>query len=71
MNPGSFLWESIELVLKSSDNLTRVYLMDRVQKHEPISKDAVKYLRELKVIERNVFKHRNANWVLSKSKPVI
>lgn len=45
--------------------------MDRVQKYEPISKDAVKYLRELKVIERNILKHRNANWVLSKSKPVI
>ncbi len=32
-------------------DLTTVYLMDRVQKHEPISKEAVKYLRKLKVIE--------------------
>ena len=32
-------------------DLTTVYLIDKVQKHEQISKDAVKYLRKLGVIE--------------------
>ena len=32
-------------------NLTTVYLIDRVQKHQTISRDAVKYLRKLGVIE--------------------
>lgn len=35
-------------------DLTTVYLIDRVQKHEPISKEAVKYLRKLGVIEGKV-----------------
>lgn len=35
-------------------DLTTVYLMDRVQKHESISKEAVKYLRKLRVIEGKV-----------------
>lgn len=37
-----------------SYDLTTVYLIDRVQKHEPINKDAVKYLRKLGVIEGKV-----------------
>ena len=32
-------------------DLTTVYLIDKGQKHEQISKDAVKYLRKLGVIE--------------------
>lgn len=32
-------------------DLATVYLIDRVQKHEPISKEAVKYLRKLGVVE--------------------
>lgn len=35
-------------------DLTTVYLVDKVQKHETISKDAVKYLRKLRVIEGKV-----------------
>ena len=35
-------------------DLSTVYLIDRVQKHIPISKDAVKYLRKLGVIEGKV-----------------
>ncbi len=35
-------------------DLTTVYLIDRVQKHEPLSKEAVKYLRKLGVIEGKV-----------------
>lgn len=34
-----------------SYDLCTVYLIDRVQKHEPINKDALKYLRKLGVIE--------------------
>ena len=37
-----------------SYDLTTVYLIDRVQKHEPINKDAVKYLRKLGVVEGKV-----------------
>lgn len=50
---GKVLDENYTQVLfKNPDyDLTTVYLMDRVQKHEPISKEAVKYLRKLKVIE--------------------
>jgi ATP-dependent DNA helicase RecG len=35
-------------------DLTTVFLIDKVQKHEPIDKDAVKYLRKLGVIEGKV-----------------
>ena len=35
-------------------DLTTVFLIDKVQKHEPISKGAVKYLRKLGVIEGKV-----------------
>ena len=35
-------------------DLTTVYLIDRVQKHEELSKDAVKYLRKLGVVEGKV-----------------
>ena len=35
-------------------DLSTVYLIDRVQKHEPLSKEAVKYLRKLGVIEGKV-----------------
>lgn len=35
-------------------DLTTVFLIDKVQKHEPISKEAVKYLRKLGVIEGKV-----------------
>lgn len=53
---GKVLDENYTQVLFKNPNydLTTVYLMDRVQKHEPISKDAVKYLRKLKVIEGKV-----------------
>ncbi|MCD8198481.1 MAG: hypothetical protein LUE24_15200 [Lachnospiraceae bacterium] len=32
-------------------DLTTVHLIDRVQKHAPLNKDEVKYLRRLKVVE--------------------
>ncbi|MCI8466333.1 MAG: transcriptional regulator [Lachnospiraceae bacterium] len=50
---GKVLDENYTQVLFQNPDfdLTTVYLMDRVQKHESISKDVVKYLRRLKVIE--------------------
>lgn len=53
---GKVLDENYTQVLFQNPDfdLTTVYLMDRVQKHEPISKDAVKYLRKLRVIEGKI-----------------
>ena len=50
---GNILDENYTRVLFNNPDfdLTTVYLMDRVQKHETISKEAVKHLRKLKVIE--------------------
>lgn len=50
---GKVLDENYSKVLfRNPDfDLTTVYLMDRVQKHEVISKDALKYLRRLRVVE--------------------
>jgi len=50
---GKVLDENYSRVLfdNPSFDLSTVYLIDKVQKHEPISKDAVKYLRKIGVIE--------------------
>jgi len=50
---GKVLDDNYTRVLFNNPNfdLTTVYLIDRVQKHERISKDAVKYLRKIGVIE--------------------
>lgn len=50
---GKVLDENYTQVLFKNPNLDlmSVYLMDRIQKHEVVSKEAVKYLRKLGVIE--------------------
>lgn len=50
---GKVLDENYSRVLfdNPSFDLSTVYLIDKVQKHESISKDAVKYLRKIGVIE--------------------
>ena len=50
---GKVLDENYTQVLFNNPDfdLATVYLMDRVQKHELISKDAVKYLRKLGIVE--------------------
>ena len=53
---GTALDENYTQVLFQNPDfdLATVYLMDCVQKHESISKDAIKYLRKLKVIEGKI-----------------
>ena len=53
---GKMLDENYSRLLFSNRefDLTTVYLIDRVQKREPISKDAVAYLRKLGVIEGRI-----------------
>lgn len=53
---GKVLDENYSRVLFENPNfdLTTVYLIDKVQKHEPITKEAVAHLRKLKVIEGKV-----------------
>lgn len=53
---GKVLDENYSRILFENPDfdLTTVYLIDRVQKHEPISKDAVAHLRKLKVIEGKI-----------------
>lgn len=53
---GKVLDENYSRVLFDNPDfdLTTVYLIDRVQKHEQISKEAVQYLRKLGVIEGKV-----------------
>ncbi|MCI8401639.1 MAG: transcriptional regulator [Lachnospiraceae bacterium] len=53
---GKVLDENYTQVLFQNPDfdLATVYLMDRVQKHESISKDAVKHLRKLKIIEGKI-----------------
>ncbi|MCD8370055.1 MAG: transcriptional regulator, partial [Clostridiales bacterium] len=53
---GKILDENYTRVLHDHPefDLTTVYLIDRVQKHAPLSKDEVKHLRRLKVIEGKV-----------------
>lgn len=50
---GKILDENYTRVLHDHPefDLTTVYLIDRVQKHAPLNKDEVKYLRRLKVVE--------------------
>ena len=53
---GKVLDENYSRVLfeKPDFDLDTVFLIDRVQKHEPITKEAVKHLRKLGVIEGNL-----------------
>lgn len=53
---GKILDENYTFILFENPNfdLTTVYLVDCVQKHKPINKEAVKYLRRLGVIEGKI-----------------
>lgn len=53
---GKIIDENYSQVLFSNPDfdLDTVFLIDRIQKHKPIAKDAVKYLRKLGVIEGKV-----------------